>query len=277
MADRGRRFERLRFETKMQDPHQVFQADEEETLVAPRFDDEETIVARRVVPLEEVGQAEPFATPTATLAHEYQPEQPATRRSWPLALVLVSALAGAVLGGTGLYLYQHRASSHANNKPAAQQPVAPSNAPAAASQPTPSPTLEVASGQPSAPATSQNSDAQTDESNASPNGGANVESPNDAAAAPEAEQRKADAVAGSPKHGKKGDHDEEIERNQRRTKHTDSDDQLSNADAEADGAPVARHVGTITIFDRPRRAERRDRTRQTSGTDRLRRIFEGQP
>jgi hypothetical protein len=260
----------------MQDPHQVFQADEEETLVAPRFDDEETIVARRVVPLGEVGQAEPVATPTAAVASAYPPERPSARRTWPLALVLVSALAGAVLGGTGLYFYQHRASSHASNQPAAQQPVAPLSAPAAASQPTPAPTLEVATEQPSAPATSQNSDAGTDESNASPVGGANVEAPSDAAV-PAAEQRKADADAGSPKHGKKGDHDEEIERDRRRARHADSDDQLSNADTDADGAPVARRVDTITIFDRPRRAERRDRTRQTSGADRLRRIFEGQP
>jgi hypothetical protein len=261
----------------MQNPHQFLPTDEEETLVAPRFDDEETIVARRVVPLEEVGQAEPVATPTATVASAYPPERPSTRRSWPLALVLVSALAGAVLGGTGLYFYQHRASSHANNQPAAQQPVAPTNAAAAASQPTPAPTLEVASGQPSAPATSQNSGALADESDASPNGGANVGAPNDAAAAPEAEQRKADAVAGSPKHGKKGDRDEEIERDRRRARHADSDDQLSHADTDADGAPVARKVDTITVFDRPRRAERRDRTRQSSGADRLRRIFEGQP
>jgi hypothetical protein len=261
----------------MQDPHQVFQADEEETLVAPRFDDEETIVARRVVPLGEVGQAEPVATPTATVASAYPPERPAARRTWPLALVLVSALAGAVLGGTGLYFYQHRASSHANNKPATQQPVAPTNAPAAASQPTPSPTLEVASGQPGATAASLNSDAQAGESNASPGDGANVGTPKDAAAAPEAEQHKADAVAGSPKHGKKGDHDEEIERDRRRARRADSGDQLSHADTDADGAPVARRVDTITIFDRPRRAERRDRTRQPSGADRLRRIFEGQP
>ena len=273
MADRRRRSERLRFETKMQDPHQVFQADEEETLVAPRFDDEETIVARRVVPLGEVGQAEPVATPTATVASAYPPERPSARRSWPLALVIASALAGAVLGGTGLYFYQSRASSHANNQPAAQQPVAPLSA---ASQPTPSPTLEVATEQPSAPATSQNSDAQADESNASPVGGANVGAPSDAAV-PAAEQRKADADAGSPKHGKKGDRDEEIERDRRRARHADSDDQLSHADTDADGAPVARHVDTITIFDRPRRAERRDRTRQTSGADRLHRIFEGQP
>jgi hypothetical protein len=256
----------------MQNPHQFLPTDEEETLVAPRFDDEETVVARRVVPLGEVGQAEPVATPTATVASAYPTERPSARRSWPLALVIVSALAGAVLGGTGLYFYQSRASSHANNQPATQ-PVAPTNAPAAASQPTPAPTLEVASGQPSAPAASQNSDAQADGSNVSPNGGA----PNDAAAAPEAGQRKADAVAGSPKHGKKGDRDEEIERDRRRARHADSDDQLSHADTDADGAPVARHVGTITIFDRPRRAERRDRTRQTSGADRLRRIFEGQP
>ncbi len=138
----------------MQDPHQFLPTDEEETLVSPRFDDEETVVARRVVPLGEVGRAEPVETPPAAVASAYPPEPRVARRSWPLALAVASALVGAVLGGTGLYLYQSRASSHAANAPAAQQPVAPSNAPAASSQPTPAPTLEVVNEQPGTPAAS---------------------------------------------------------------------------------------------------------------------------
>jgi len=261
-------------------PQQFLPTDEEETLVAPRFDEEETVVARRVVPLDDVEHPEPVsAQPTATVAPTHTSEPPAARRPWPLALVVASALIGAVLGGAGLYIYQHRASSHAANAPAAQQPVAPTNAPAAESQPTPAPTLEVVNEQPSAPATSQNSDARADESNATPDGGANAEEREAPKGAPDAEQHKADEdrAAVAPKHGKKGDRDEEIERNERRARRSDSDDQLSRSDTDAEGAPVARHVDTITIFDRPRHASRRDSQRSDRGADRLRRIFEGQP
>src|ERR1700753_2537683 len=160
----------------MQKPQQFLPTDEEETLVAPRFDEEETVVARRVVPLDDVEHPEPVAAqPAATVAPRHTSEQPATRRPWPLALVVASALIGAVLGGAGLYIYQHRASSHAANAPAAQQPVAPTNAPAVASQPTAAHTLEGVHEQPSEPATSRNSEARADESNSTSDGGANVE------------------------------------------------------------------------------------------------------
>jgi hypothetical protein len=267
----------------MQKPQQFLPTDEEETLVAPRFDEEETVVARRVVPLDDVEHPEPVsAQPTATVAPTHTSEPPSARRPWPLALVVASALIGAVLGGAGLYIYQHRASSHAANASAAQQSVAPTNAPAVESQPTPAPTLEVVNEQPSAPATSRNSDARPDESNATPDGGANAEereAPKGATGATDAEQRKADEdrAAVAPKHGKRGNRDEEIERNERRARRSDSDDQLSRSDTDAGDAPVARHVDTITIFDRPRRASRRDSQRSDRGTDRLRRIFEGQP
>src|SRR5947209_6396807 len=117
---------------KMQEPHQPLLTDEEETLVTPRFDDEETIVARRVVPLEEVTQV--AASPKA-FARRYTRLPSATRRTWALALVFVSALAGGVLGGAGLYFYQSRALAHATNAPAQQQANAPANATATAPQP----------------------------------------------------------------------------------------------------------------------------------------------
>ncbi|HST53297.1 MAG TPA: hypothetical protein VLJ61_14900 [Pyrinomonadaceae bacterium] len=262
----------------MQKPHQFLPTEEEETLVTPRFDDEETVVARRVVPLEEFGQAEPVAAQPLSSAPQYTHEPPASRRSWSLAVVVVSALVGGVFGGAGLYLYQSRASSpRATEAHAAQPVVAPTNAPAAPpAEPTPAATLEIVNSQPAAPTAQQNSGAQTDESDATPKGGASAEQHRDAVDSSEADERKADDErAAAPKHGKKGDRDEEIRRDERRARHSDSDDQLSRDDD--DNAPVARRVGTITIFDRPRRASRRDRRRSDSDSDRLRRIFEGQP
>ena len=79
--------------------------DDEATLVSPRFDDEETIVARRVVPLGVAEGGARVATPAQV------PARP-SRRAWVLALAFASALAGGVLGGVGLHLYQSRATSN---------------------------------------------------------------------------------------------------------------------------------------------------------------------
>jgi hypothetical protein len=262
-------------------PFETSTTDEEVTLVAPRFDEEETIVARRVVPLGEVGHDLSAAAPAAATARAPQP--PPRRRTWPLAgaLVLVSALAGGVLGGVGLFLFQNRAAPRAE---APKQTAAPDNAPAVASQPTP--TTEVIDEQPVAPSTSQASGPRADNSDAAPavnpsNAATETRAaPTNAANNADAEQPKASAdggQAGAPKRGKKGAHDEEIERNERRAKRSDADGQLSRAGTDESGAPAARRVDTITIFDRPRRADRQDRTRRSSGADRIRRIFEGQP
>src|ERR1044071_3300518 len=81
---------------------------EETTLVAPRFDDEETLVARPVVPLDADAHAvKPPVRTAPRPAREYRSPR-APRRSWTLALVLVSVLIGGVLGGAGLYLYQRQ-------------------------------------------------------------------------------------------------------------------------------------------------------------------------
>ena len=64
---------------------------EETTLVAPRFDDEETLVARPVVPLDADAYAPAPERRPAPRAPEYRSPY-APRRSWTLALALVSVL-----------------------------------------------------------------------------------------------------------------------------------------------------------------------------------------
>jgi hypothetical protein len=92
---------------------------------------------------------------------------------------------------------------------------------------------------------------------------------------PAAERRDDDngRSVGTPRRGKKGEHDQEIERTRRRAANPDSGGPISRADDA--GAPQARRVDSI--FYRPRRAARRDQPRYRSDTDRLRRIFEGTP
>src|SRR5215204_4764912 len=104
--------------------------DDEATLVAPRFDDEETLVARPVVPFDADAPAVP--TPERPAARPARRSPYAPRRSWPLALVLVSVLVGGVLGGAGLYLYQRQSQDPAASQIAAEQPTAPAAAQAPA-------------------------------------------------------------------------------------------------------------------------------------------------
>lgn len=71
--------------------------DPEATLVKPLFSEAAEVMARPVVPLEQRRRAAKVAA------------LPLERRSWLVALILVSVLAGSVMGGFGLRLYQkHR-------------------------------------------------------------------------------------------------------------------------------------------------------------------------
>jgi len=261
----------------MQEPHQHSPDDEDEvTLVAPRFDDEETIVARRVVPLEEVEHAAPAFADAAGARPDSRPPV-ATRRPWLLALVFaLSLVGGGVLGGAGLYFYQRRAAARPVTAAAAEQPNVPSTTAPAAAQASPGPSVEIISEQSNAPTQSQDAETQTDEVSA--NDDAKAEEPAAPDEGPAVEQRKASGDGervGAPKRGKKGEHDEELQRNEHRA---NPDGQLSRADADASTSD--RHARRVdTIFERPRRAARRAAARPDAAgdADRLRRIFEGQP
>ncbi|HEX8190570.1 MAG TPA: hypothetical protein VF586_19580 [Pyrinomonadaceae bacterium] len=242
---------------------------EETTLVAPRFDDEETLVARPVVPLEE-GAAEaapelPAVAPTARPARGYRgPFAP--RRSWTLALVLVSVLIGGVLGGAGLYLYQRQSQDPAVSPDAMTRPAAPADATQA-----PAPQAEERQAAPNAeppaepPTTSAAATAPAEEAPAA----APARAPE---SLPAAAERRPAPSDGTPKRGKKGDRDEEIERR---------DTSRPGGNIARAVEPEARQVDTI--FYRQRRAERQAerraarRARREDDVNRLRRIFEGTP
>jgi hypothetical protein len=231
-------------QTLLDDEATLVVGGEETTLVSPRFDDEETLVARPVVPPDADAHASAPERPAARPALDYRSPY-APRRPWSLALVLASVLVGGVLGGAGLYLYQRQ--SHD-----------PAVSPAAATQPQPEVPADAAQSQPEPAA--QQSDAQASEA-------PKIEEPAPPARdeeTPTAAERRAAPSEGTPKRGKRGDHDEEIGR--RTTQRPDGN--VARADQ-----PEARRVDSISY--RPRRAARR--ARRDDDVDRLRRIFEGTP
>ncbi|PYS83965.1 MAG: hypothetical protein DMF67_06755 [Acidobacteria bacterium] len=259
---------------KIKEAQQFMVADEEETLVSPRFDEEETLVARRVVPLDAVGQGA-HATPL-----EAPPAHTPPRRPRVLALAFVSALVGGVLGGAGLHFYQSRSSS--NPSPAANAPER-ANAPAEITQPAqaapqPAPTAE-ASGDSTAPAGQQDAAAgesasqAADESKVEDNAGAKETGQSPAADVRDSSVE--DVRGGARKHGKKGEHDEEVQRLGRRA---DPDRQPSSSETDAASGDRKPHR-VDSIFERPRRASERDHARRerSHSVDSIRGIFEGQP
>jgi hypothetical protein len=266
----------------MEEMNRTFADDEgDETMVTPRFDNEETVLARPVVPFEEVGDAAPAPPPVAPPSNAAQPLhtrlRAAPRRSLVAVLVLVSVLAGSVLGVGGLYFYQkHR---NADATPAAEQQQQQADVTAPAAQPTAeagaqSRGTSAPATEPSAPVpvASEPEVSANDEADSAKDKGSekdkNSEKTDDS---PVVERRNVsesrDPVA-APKRGKKGERDEEIQRETRRSNRDDDEDRAIRAD---DDRREARRVGVITY--RPRRARR-----DNYGTpDRLRRIFEGQP
>jgi type IV secretory pathway VirB10-like protein len=264
---------------KMNNRDQLLNDDDgEETMVAPRFDDEETVLARPVVPLEEVGDA-PAARASSLSSDSnvplYSRLRVAPRRSLVAALVLVSVLAGSVLGVGGLYLYQkHRA---ADADAARQQ-----QAEAPAAQPTVQTVTESPKQAASAPA------QPSTPAPAAPEPEAQAKDDSDSSKEPEREEarnNKDDAAAErrnvsddadsarAAKRGKKGARDEDLQRGAQRAPRYDEDDRPVVRDDDDDNTREARRVGVITY--RPRRARQRHDRYDTP--DRLRRIFEGQP
>lgn len=263
----------------MEETNRTFTDDEgEETMVSPRFDDEETVLARPVVPFEEVSDAHGAASASAPPPPSYSRLRAAPRRSPVAALVLISVLVGSALGVAGLYFYQKHRGDEAPAATEQQQADVP--APSAVAQATPEATPEsqaretnAHAAEPSAPAPAPIERDARAEGDASSSKGTKRE---EAEAAPVVEHRnipESRDAAVNPKHGKKGDRDEEQRREARRENRDDVDDHPVRADDGDDNGREARRVGVITY--RPRRARmRRD---NYGNADRLRRIFEGQP
>jgi hypothetical protein len=263
----------------MEETNRTFADDEgEETMVTPRFDDEETVLARPVVPLEDVGDAHaaPARTPaTATTTPLYSRVRSAPRRSLVAVLVVVSALVGSVLGVGGLYLYQKQ--RNADAKPAAeqQQADAPATQPTAeAASESQSREMNAPASQPSAPAPAASepeAQAADDDADSSKDEARSESASGDSVARREDSESR--NPVSTPKRGKKGERDEEIQRDARRSNRDDDEDRPVRADDSDDDRREARRVGVITY--RPRRV--RPRRGPYADTDRLRRIFEGQP
>ena len=238
----------------------------EETLVTPRFDEVETVQAQPVVPLDEVPAG-------AARGRRFDARRFA---SWPLALVLVSALVGVVVGGAGLYFYQNR--SAADTQPPNYSAEATIAAPPFA-EPAPAPVEEVTDGaevvsaevvEPDEPAVPED-DAKKEEA--------------DEPKAPEPRKaaEREDDKTDSPKRGRKDDGDAEVVRRTPRAERVGSREQARGDDD--DGEPEARLADEI-IYRRERRAERQAerraerrerRANRQRSVDRVRGIFEGQP
>ena len=245
----------------------VLTGEPEETLITPRFDEVETVQAQPVVRLEDV--------PPDSLS---RPRPGARRRSsWPLALILTSALVGSVAGGAGLYLYQRRATEET---PRAAEPTQTPSAPEAtqiapaageaevtASLPEPAPepadegdraeVLEAERVELPAPAHREADNAKKKESDKAPS----TEPRKVVERRDEEENRK---------RGKKGGRNAEAERV--------SGGEAATREEYRDGE--ARLADTIIY--RQRRAERREERRarrenRSRAVDRVRGIFEGQP
>lgn len=236
-------------------------ADEsEETLVAPRFDEVETVQAQPVVPL---ADAPPHTNGGRPLSSRF--------RSWPLALVLVSALVGSVLGGAGLYLYQRRANARMSVETQPTSPTAPNEAAQPpVTVPEESAALPPQSVEPAVEPeeTTANGPAKMVEPPAPENPKATGRTETLKTPAPEPASRRVEREedSGAARRGKKGERDED-----------------SRPRAERVGAREEQNDGEARLADeiiyrRERRAERRARreNRQRS-VDRVRGIFEGQP
>lgn len=249
--------------------------DPDETLVTPRFDRDEAETARPVVPLAVVsGEAETYA-----VSPDYAAAMPdARRRSWPLALVLASALAGVVLGGAGLYFYQKRGQV---KPPAAEASAAPETTEQAIA---PAPTPDVTAGLSAEPL----EEVETMESVAAVAvaGEAKEEKKDAGEKRDESKREDADwrekpvADEGAFKRGKKGERELEPEPSERRPRRVGERAPAPprELDERDDDETEARRVDSITYGGERRRERRRQRREERrGGVDRVRGIFEGQP
>jgi type IV secretory pathway VirB10-like protein len=257
--------------------------DSDVTLVAPRFDEAAAVTARPVEPLAENGLHDRL---TVGPAPAYAPRP--VRRSWVVALVLVSALVGSMLGGIGLRFYQKR-----QRVAAAAQNVAPVET-------TPAP-VETTPAQEEVSATTTDEARETPIAKAQPpvileETEATTPAPPVERVVRENETRKSEETkrraeeASDERRKSEEDNDRRAEERRGERKKGKRGDSVDDNDGER-GEPRARRVGVITAREsvEPRRSERtrdeyefyrprRERPRsEPQSRDRVRAIFEGQP
>jgi hypothetical protein len=239
--------------------------DADATLATPRFDEEETVLAQPVVPID-AEELPPTADPSVVAPAAYaQPR--AARRQWPLALILLSALAGSILGGAGLYFVQKQRRADA--------------APPKAVQPQPSPTVEQAAE--AAPPVKEPAEVV-------PPVEPPTEGPREETAKPQPvdddDERATPPVAeaGTSRRGKKAEDEEDDRRGRPRRAERDDDNNPAPSSREArrvdsivyPSAREERRAARRAQRRAERQAERRER-RDARNVDRVRAIFEGQP
>lgn len=265
-------------------------ADPDATLVRPFFNEESAEAARPVVPLsaEAVAASDareenfsPLAPPGAVYASRLRP-----RAGWPVALVLVSALFGALVGVFALRFYQTRAvadevmpqaaaaeQQQTTTQPAAEapQPAPPAEEQVAASEPIEQPVAEQTEPEEAAgeevEAPSDEAEAEAARPAAAPR--RNSEESRPATAAPAVER---EDTSGSRRRGKRGEDDDDAQATKPRRVARAAERPREEA---GNGRPQPRLVDVIT--GEPERRRQRRRERRGGQRDSLRAIFEGQP
>ncbi len=253
----------------------LIEGDPDATLIAPRFDEQELGTAQPVVPLA-VMSPDAFnygASPSA--------QKNGTRRSWPLALVLLSALAGSALGVAGLYFYQQRqetpvdsasGTTAAGGVPdeAASSSSTPATAESAIETVTPAPAP--AQGERSAAIVQVAADNKDKARTENERDEKDAKKKKDDDAPPPRKVAERDEDTGAFKHGKKGAREETADEAAQLPQRPRRVERPSASDDEQ----TARGIGTI-IYPENRRARQSRREQRQRNVDRVRGIFEGLP
>ncbi|HEY0080530.1 MAG TPA: hypothetical protein VGB73_18140 [Pyrinomonadaceae bacterium] len=254
--------------------------DADATVVKPFFDEAATETARPVVPLP-AHPASPFALSS------YTP------RTWVIALVVVSALIGGVLGGIGLSLYQKTrisAASAPNEQPAtgettsSQTTVEPAQASsttertneAQAQTPTQTATIATVSdqtGEATAPQPSAVNEAVAEDVRTT-----EIKKSNEALKSASDDDRDEDEGKRAERRGKgRGDDDEREQQRveQRRRAERNAEPVRAARPEHARGEPTAYRVDSYVVKERRARREARQQRIEQQPRDRVRAIFEG--
>jgi len=267
--------------------------DPEATLITPLFDEQATILARPVVPI--TGDAHRDAGSSYDTVATSGGKR---RRSWPLALVVVSALIGSVVGVVALSFYQKRQqrARAAAVAPTAETPISSSALPQPSPNFVPTDARETAV-LPDPLLNSQNpeeiKEAPIPSVKPTPGGerGADKKKSEDGKRYETLPEARASSAAGgreeqAKRRDRRGDQDEQREqRRQQRPRRVETADQQSSQEPRRNDAPAIegdepgpRRVDRVRDVLGGRRTRRERRAADgTQPRDSVRSIFEGQP